>query len=256
MPCRSRLDTPRHELWGEDPAASRSAGRGPPGRGSNPRPETSKAGGCGQRSDRGNGEPRTPTDPLAPERGLSLLIYGGSDGAVKDWSPGTPSSLRPWTDAPEPDIREALRVLRGNDGAPARQATTDVHLCSRVAGRLIPAPWFGSARTMIPGTCIGAMPNGCLNTVISPGFPGVDRGLLMDVSTTGVDTGVLQGTPGDWIDGETRRGIKALPRTSCAIIQVARSWRSGSTPAGSFATSFSNAGWLAAVDAPGPGSRR
>ncbi len=43
---------------------------------------------------------------------------------------------------------------------------------------------------------------------------------LQNVSMTGVDSRGQEGTPGDSIDGEKRRGIKTLRRKSCAINQL------------------------------------
>jgi len=47
------------------------------------------------------------------------------------------------------------------------------------------------------------------------------------------DRGRLQGTVGDSIDGEKRRGIKVLRRKSSAISRLVDGYGSGSTPAAS-----------------------
>lgn len=60
-----------------------------------------------------------------------------------------------------------------------------------------------------------------------------ERDRLQGVSTAGLDTGGLQGTPGDSIDGPKRRGIKALRRKSCTISLLVDSLGSGSTGAAS-----------------------
>jgi hypothetical protein len=63
---------------------------------------------------------------------------------------------------------------------------------------------------------------------------------LQDISTTGVDSRGLEGTPGDSIDGEKRLGIEVLQQKSCAINRLVDLPGSGSIPA---ASTISIPGW-------------
>ena len=61
---------------------------------------------------------------------------------------------------------------------------------------------------------------------------------LQNISTTGVDSRGLEGTPGDSIRGGRQRVFRPLERKSCAISRLVDRPGSGSIPAAS--TSFYN----------------
>jgi len=56
---------------------------------------------------------------------------------------------------------------------------------------------------------------------------------LQNISTTGVDSGGREGTPGDSIRGRRQRVVRQLERKSCAISRLVDCGQSGSIPAAS-----------------------
>ena len=62
---------------------------------------------------------------------------------------------------------------------------------------------------------------------------------LQSASTTGVDSRGREGTPGDSIDGEKRRGIRVMRRKSRAVSRFIDGYGSGLTPAASPNVSYS-----------------